>query len=450
MASRTLKRSSVVAAAFVALIVLVVAGGVVAAVVPRGASGHQTVTMRIWDPVVAKAYRTSLAQFEREHPSIDVRLTVVPYADYFTKLHTDIASGSVDDVFWVNSASFQDYAAAGDLLDIDRALGRGARSAWQKSVITQYSTDGTLWGVPQLADPGIGVLVNEDALAKAGIDPSTIGTLHWDPTGKDDTLLPVLKRLTIDSAGRTADDPGFDADHIVQYGYNAADDLNAIYINYLGSNGAALQKGNRFVFDSPRGRQAFQYLVDLIDRWHVSPDAADTNTNGDFSVDQFVQGHMALLQTGSYNLGNVQQGARFPWSVQGMPAGPAGAISVSNGVVAAANAHTGHPAAVRTLLRWLGSERGSEAIGATGSASPAVLAAQDAYRAYWRKQGVDIDPLYAVLDDGTVQAPQGAGFAAASTAYDPYFQTMFLGRMSVPAALAKAQAAANAQMDLGG
>ncbi|MFP3670653.1 hypothetical protein SB717_36830, partial [Priestia sp. SIMBA_032] len=87
-----------------------------------------------------------------------------------------------------------------------------------------------------------------------------------------------------------------------------ANDLNAIYINYLGSNGAALQKGNRFVFDSSQGVQAFQYVVDLIEKYHVAPSAADTNTNGDFSRDQFTQGRLALFQTGSYNLANVEQG----------------------------------------------------------------------------------------------------------------------------------------------
>ena len=438
------KRSSVVIGAFLALIVLVAGTGVAVAARVGTEAGRQTVTMRIWDPVVAVANRASIREFERRHPSIDVELTVVPYADYFTKLRTDIAGRAVDDVFWVNSASFQDYAAAGDLLDVDTALGRSARSAWQPSVVDQYSTGGTLWGVPQLADPGIGVFYNAQLLEQAGVDPASIGSLHWDPTGRDDTLLPVLEKLTRDSSGRTADQPGFDSSNIVQYGYNAADDLNALYINYLGSNGAALQDGDRFVFASERGRQAFQYLVDLIDKYHVAPSAADTNTNGDFSRDQFTQGRMALLQTGSYNLATVQEAARFDWGITGMPQGPEGAISVTNGVVAAAKSHSTHPAAVRTFLRWLGSERGSRPIGAQGSASPAVLAAQDAYRSYWRSKGVDVQPLYDVLDNGTVQAPQGARFAAAQEAFGPYLETMFLGRMPVEESLTRAQRAANA------
>ncbi|MFP3394078.1 hypothetical protein SB782_35470, partial [Brevibacillus sp. SIMBA_076] len=85
--------------------------------------------------------------------------------------------------------------------------------------------------------------------------PASLAGLHWSPDRSKDTLLPVRQKLTVDASGRNAADPAFDPQHIVQYGYNAANDLNAIYINSLGSNGAALQKGNRFVFDSSQGVQ---------------------------------------------------------------------------------------------------------------------------------------------------------------------------------------------------
>ncbi|MBW8870981.1 MAG: extracellular solute-binding protein, partial [Leifsonia sp.] len=290
---------------------------------------------------------------------------------------------------------------------------------------------------------------NAALLKKAGVTPASLKGLHWSPDRASDTLLPVLQKLTLDASGRNAADPGFDAQHIVQYGYNAANDLNAIYINYLGSNRAALQKGNRFVFDTPQGRQAFQYVVDLIDKYHVAPSAADTNTNGDFSRDQFTQGKLALFQTGSYNLANVEQGASFDWGVAPLPAGPAGAISVTNGVIAAGNAHSKHPQAVAKVLRWLGSADGSAAIGADGSASPAVVAAQQGFLDHWKAKGVDVSPLYDVLKNGSVQAPQGANWAKAQDAFGPVFEEMFLGRMPVAEALTKAQSAANAAMGAG-
>ena len=438
------KRSTVIAASVAGLVVLVAAVGITTAVAGSAQPAKQTVTVRLWDEQVQKAYRTSFAEFEKTNPDIDVKTVLVPWADYFTKLRTDVAAGDADDVFWVNAGNFEDYATGGDLVDVGKALGSGASKRWQPNVVKQYTLDGSLWGVPQLADPGIGVFYNADLLKKAGVDPASLGSLHWSPDRASDTLLPVLQKLTLDAAGHTAADPGFDPQHIVQYGYNAANDLNAIYINYLGSNGAALQKGDRFVFDTPQGRQAFQYVVDLIDKYHVAPSAADTNTNGDFNRDQFTQGRLALFQTGSYNLANVEQGASFRWGVAPLPAGPAGAISVTNGVIAAGNAHSKHPDAVDKVLRWLGSAEGSAAIGEDGSASPAVVAAQQGFLDYWKRKDVDVSPLYEVLKNGSVQAPQGAGWAKAQDAFGPVFEEMFLGRIPVADALKKAQTAANA------
>ena len=65
---------------------------------------------------------------------------------------------------------------------------------------------------------------------------------------------------------------------------------------------------------APRANAAVGYLVDLINKEHVAPSAADTNDNGDFSRDQFLQGKIALFQSGSYNLANVAEGASFEWA----------------------------------------------------------------------------------------------------------------------------------------
>ena len=68
--------------------------------------GKTTVTVRIWDDQVAKAYEQSFAAFTKANPDITVKLNLVPYADYFTKLPLDVSSGTVDDIFWTNTTPF--------------------------------------------------------------------------------------------------------------------------------------------------------------------------------------------------------------------------------------------------------------------------------------------------------------------------------------------------------
>jgi multiple sugar transport system substrate-binding protein len=444
------KRSTIIAITAAAAVLIV--GGVGAGVAisgvgsSAGADGDTTVTVRLWDEQVAEAYEQSFAAFEQRNPGISVDVTVVPWGDYWTKLRTDVAGKSADDVFWVNNSYYADYADNGNLLNIDDTLGSDAKKAWEPSVVDQFTRNGALWGVPQLSDAGIAVYYNKELLNNAGIDPSTLDDLAWSLDPSTDTFLPVLKTLTKDAAGVSADQPGFDPGSVTQYGYNAANDLQAIYINYIGSNGGSYQDGDVFSFADPKTIEAFQYLVDLINRHHVAPSTADTNQNGDFSRDQFLQGKMALFQSGLYNLKNVSDGASFDWGVASIPTGPAGRVSVTNGIVAAGNAETSHPEETKKVLEWLGSAEGNQYVGASGAAVPGVVAAQPTYREVWNAQGVDVEKFFDVVDGPTVPAPQGANFGAAYGAYGPIFEDIFAGRVPVAEGLQKAQDAANEAM----
>jgi len=408
-----------------------------------GSSGRTVVTVRLWDEQVAQAYRASFEEFGREHPDIEVRVNVVPYSSYFDALRTDVAGGGADDVFWLSNAYFPGYSDNGRLLDIGRTLGADAARAWDPLVVKQFTRNGTLWGVPQLTDAGIAVYFNADLLDEAGVNLADLVSLRWS-TGGEDTLRPLLARLTVDANGNRADTPEFDSANVRQWGYNAANDLQGIYLNYVGSAGGVFQDGDRFAFANAAATQAFEYLVGLINVDHVAPPASDTNDNGDFSRNQFLQGRMALFQSGTYNLAAIADQARFRWGVTMLPTGPTGRVSVTNGIAAAGNSATRHPDAVREVLAWMGSARGNVYVAANGAAIPAVTAAQPEYFAYWSRRGVDVRPFFRVLDGPRIPAPGGPGFPAGYQAIKPYFDEMFLGRRDVPASLAAAQDAANA------
>jgi multiple sugar transport system substrate-binding protein len=405
-------------------------------------SGRTVVTVRLWDEQVAAAYRESFDEFTHEHPNIEVKVNVVAYSTYFDTLRTDVAGGSADDIFWISNAYFAGYADSGRLMDIAETLGTNAFRSWEPSVVNQFTRHGVLWGVPQLTDAGIALYFNADLLDAAGIQLKELVDLRWS-LGDNDTLRPLLARLTIDSDGRSAATPGFDPGRVRQWGYNAANDLQGIYLNYIGSAGGVFSVGDRFAFANPQAVDAFDYLVRLINTDHVAPPASDTNDNGDFSRNQFLAGRMALFESGTYNLATVADQAHFRWGVAMLPIGPKSRVSVTNGIAAAANSATKHPDAVRQVLDWMGSRRGNGFLGAHGAAIPAVLAAQPVYHLYWASRGVDVSPFFKVLNAPRIPAPGGAGFAAGFDALKPYFDEMFLGRRAVASSLADAEAAAN-------
>src|ERR1700756_500303 len=205
---------------------------------PHG--GKIVVRVRLWGDQIAAAYRQSFEAFNRAHPDIEVRTNIVAFSTYFDTLRTDVAGGSADDIFWLSNAHFAAYADDGRLMDIRKALGPGAASDWEPAVVDQFTRGGVLWGVPQLTDAGIALYYNADLLASAGVDPAQLDGLRWSPDGGD-TLRPLLARLTIDADGNAAGTTRFDGRRVRQWGYNAANDPQGIYLNYIGSAAGGVQ-----------------------------------------------------------------------------------------------------------------------------------------------------------------------------------------------------------------
>lgn len=62
-----------------------------------------------------KNLKAIVAAFEKENPGITVNVQTAAYADYFTKLQTDLAAGTQADVFDVDAGNFANIQASGVL-----------------------------------------------------------------------------------------------------------------------------------------------------------------------------------------------------------------------------------------------------------------------------------------------------------------------------------------------
>ncbi|GAB3618519.1 sugar ABC transporter substrate-binding protein [Okibacterium endophyticum] len=407
-------------------------------------SEETTITFRLWDETVAEGYEQSFEAFEEQNPTITVNVNVVDWADYWTQLRTDVADKTMDDVYWLNNSYFEAYADGNKLVDVSAAVGADAAQDWEPSVVDEFTRDDVLWGVPQLYDAGSAVYYNADLLEAADVSAETLRDLEWSPDPQKDTFLPVAQQLTVDAAGVNAATEGFDGTP-VQYGTNIGYDLQAILLPYIGSNGGDFQDGERFAFAGSKSVEAVSYLVNAIHTAKVAPSATETNDDSDFSRDQFVQGNMAMFQSGLYNLKHIADEAAFEWGVAPIPAGPEGRVSVTNGIIAAGNADSEHPAAVKQVLAWLGSAEGNAYLGESGAAVPAVKSAQKTYFDYWEQQDIELDPFFDVIDkNDSIPAPAGSSFEAGFEAYDPIVRQVFAGELEPASGLQRAQDAANA------
>ncbi|WP_166984647.1 ABC transporter substrate-binding protein [Canibacter zhoujuaniae] len=409
----------------------------------NSASDSQTVTLRLWDENAAAVYKTIAEEFEAQNSGIDVEVETVPWADYFSGLRQEVAAGQGPDIFWLNGANFAAYVDAGQVAPVKDVIGEDAAARFVPAVVDQYSSKGELYGIPQIFDGGIGLFYNADLLKEAGVDPAELQNLKWSATGGEDTLLPLLQKLTKDSAGRNALDPEFDANNVVQYGFNSAWDIQAILLPFIGSNGGTFQNGEQFTFSTPETEAAFKYIVDLVDTYHVAPPAADTNNNGDFSRDAFLQGRMALFQSGTYNLTNVNDSVSFEWGIAPLPAGDAGAVTVAPGVSALINAASANDEAVKAFAKYLSTAAGNRPFGEAGVAFPAVSEAGDAFQSFWSAAGVDISALVVGADQTVIEPVTGTKFNEAAEVFMPIMREMFLGQRPVSEAVAEADRVAN-------
>lgn len=402
-----------------------------------------TVTVRIWDETIAPAYEESFAAFEDKHPNIKVELELVSWDQYWERLPRDISSGDMADIFWVNSSNFGLYVDNGNLLSITDELGDD-HDEWVESIVNLYTRDDKLWGVPQIWD-SIGLFYNKSLVDEAGVD---VNSLKWVPgAGDGDTLLAAAQKLTKDSDGNTADSDGFNANSISTYGFNSQDDLQAIYIDFLAQNGAEFQgDDDMFNFDTPEGIEAFQYLVDLVNEYHVAPPASETNLDGNYSRDLFVRGELGLFQSGPYSLNHIVDNADFEWGIAPLVEGPEGRISVVHGVSAVGNAATDNKDATVEVLKWMGSAEGQAPIAELGVSFPGAVDAQGAYVDYWAAKGVDVSVFINAAEEPTAPAPRGPQVGAGSGVISPIIKDIFLGSVSVEDGLKRAQEEGNAAM----
>jgi len=141
----------VAAALGVALVGGAAAAAVGAAGGPSSVPRTTPVTVAVWNDTALTRYEDSFAALEEMDPTLDVEVTVLPRGARDAQLTTDLAAGTAPDVFWLDARGVRAHAGHGDLVDLDAALGAETRSAWSPELADRFSSDDTLWGVPQRA-----------------------------------------------------------------------------------------------------------------------------------------------------------------------------------------------------------------------------------------------------------------------------------------------------------
>ncbi|QOR72619.1 sugar ABC transporter substrate-binding protein [Ruania alkalisoli] len=230
---------------------------------------------------------TIVEAFQAEHENITVEVTTLPYADYFTALQTDLAGGTVADVFDIEFANYASYQASGVLAPLEDV----DTSVYQTSLAEAYATDGTQYALPS-SFSNVVLFYNKDLFDAAGLE---YPTADW--TWEDE---------------RAAAEALTDADAGVWGDYQPIS-YHEYYKTVAQAGGQFLtEDGTAVAFNSPEGIAAAEWLVNKSGT--TMPTAEQGAGTPDFDSGLFAGGELAMWHTGIWMFGALAE-ADFAWDI---------------------------------------------------------------------------------------------------------------------------------------
>lgn len=278
-----------------------------------------TITYNFWGNTdEAKNIQTIVDNYQKTNPNVKVNIVYSDWTNYWTKLQTQFASGSAPDVFAMSTTMYlKQYASKGWLANMSELAERDGldMSKYYQAAIDLNSYNGVLYSMPQDINTII-MAYNKDLFDKANLKVPG-DDVTWDE------ILEDAKLLTIDENGKNSTEPGFDKDHIKQWGIsNFGSESDAAVDPMCNSNGVGMisDDGKTAQLTDPAVVDSIKYLYDLIWTYHVAPDYNTVPAGTDI----FVTGQSAIARLPSYLLYGYKSTTGLNYEVSQMPAGKSG------------------------------------------------------------------------------------------------------------------------------
>jgi len=252
--------------------------------------------------------------FNKSQDKIYLVDEVIPNASARDTLSTEIAAGAGPDIVgpvgWIGSNAF--YGQWLDLAPYIQSTGYDT-SKFDPALAKSYQTDAGTVGFPFAVYPSA-LFYNPKLFQEAGLNnpPAKYGDQYKMPDGTMadwswDTLKKVAQLLTLDSNGKNALDPAFDATKAVQYGFSFGWEGHPNYWGSYWQAGAILQPGGSqgsYVAKIPDAwKAAWQWVYDGM--WGAQPYIPNCAVSGSAAFDSgnvFASGKVAMLDQPSWYL----------------------------------------------------------------------------------------------------------------------------------------------------
>ncbi len=268
-----------------------------------GAQEKKVVTIWHWMSgleIPKAAWDARLGYFIKTHPNIDLRLEVTPWNGYTDKLIAAGSAGKLPDIFGTGGVAKVDVGLMGFAEPLNEYIEKEGGDIYLADYPAGllYPYKGTLYALPD----GVGVsamFYNTRMFKEAGIaqPPKT-----WED------FVDVAIKLT----NPAKDQWGFSANGVSWGGMR---EWTAFLYQ---AGGTLVDAEGKCSLNTPEGREAFQFMVDLITKYKVIPDWAGSNEQ--ISRTNFINQKTAMIQFAHYLRGQIMNMAPdLPYDIAVQP-----------------------------------------------------------------------------------------------------------------------------------
>ncbi|MEP7456202.1 extracellular solute-binding protein [Phyllobacterium sp. SB3] len=225
----------------------------------------------------ADAMETIVKNIHASNPDLNIDLTQGAWTEYYAQLYNSVVAESAPQIGIVDDFRYESVAEvlydvqdtpAGNILEL-----MGAKTddfaQWDISLV-----GGKALGIP-LDQNGFGIYYNKDIFRKAGLDPE-----KFPQTREEfESACEAIKKI-----GKLPYHPALSGEP--RY-------IRRAWLALLWSLNEDYIKGDKAAFNTDKGRQSLQYLVDMVQKqgWNRP------GTNG---TNQFLSGELGMLQNGTW------------------------------------------------------------------------------------------------------------------------------------------------------
>jgi multiple sugar transport system substrate-binding protein len=326
-----------------------------------GSSDNEKVdlTWSVWggQPSDEKTWKSLADEVTKKYPNIHLTIQMTDWNTYWTKLTTQMASGTASDIVSLQSLRVPGYAKNGflplnDYIKQDKEINF---EDFNKSIIDGLSLDNNVYALPYDFGP-IVMYYNKELFDKYKV-PYPTENMTWSD------FVDTSKKLTHPDQK--------------EYGTIVVPEIDYALPFIFANKGEIITKDQKYTLDTPENAEAVQWVADLINKEKVAPPIVTGNHM--IGEEQFSTGKIGMFFVGPWDVSYFKDKAKFKYAISTMPKGKDSNISWSAGSGFGISKNSKHADAAWKAVSVLTNQTSSELLASTGRGYPGRASALPSY-----------------------------------------------------------------------